>query len=408
MASNTWTNSDTGAGRVAQLFKIKYGRWQENYLNRSNPSLARIKTMSDLGGEKTQFAIDVGYIGGAGASDTIPQSNRGVYYRPELTAKTLQVAADMEHKALALAKNDAGAFVEGQKHTVAKVTQKFQWLRALAMWGPGDGSLGTIDSGGVTTVTLNLVYDLTISAATFQYRRFQKREIVNIGAGGTDRFEITAVTPSTRVVRVQRISGSTVPLQGDKVFLQNAENNMPTSLRQLFEFTTGTRYGVTFDESDWSPTRVNASSAQISVDMLNELVLTMDQKSGKTPTALYMNHQVMKSVLNSIEDRKNYFTQGEVKNRTGDFGYNAVNFLSVNGAIPMLIEPNLYDSEIVGVVEDMVIEHRVPGSPDWFKDGGGNMLLPKSGSNGYELRYISYQEIECPPIYVGQIYGLTV
>lgn len=406
MATNTWTKGDTGAGAVNQLFKIKYGKFQENYLNRSNPALGRIKVVQDLGGEKNQMAIDVGYIGGAGASDTIPRSNRGVYYRPELTPKTLQQAAIIEHKARELAKGDAAAFVEGQKHTVAKVMEGFQWLRAFALFGPGTGALGTID--GAPTDHGSGEYSIVISAATYQRRRFQKRQIVNIESGNTDEFEVLTVTPSTRTVRVKRISGSQVPVTTDVVYLQNSENAMPTSLRQCFEFTTGTLYGVTYDEYDWSPTRVNASGAQVSVDMLNELALSMDEKCGRTPTALYMSHNVMKSVLNSIEDRKSYFSSGEVKNRKGDFGYDAVHFLSVNGKIPMLIDPNLFDTEIVGLVEDMVIEHRSPNSPEWFKDGSGNMLLPKAGSNNYEMRYLSYQENEAPPIYTGQIYGLTV
>lgn len=407
MATQTWSKGDTGTGRVAQAFKIKYGKFLENYIYRANPARGRIRTVNDLVGEKTQFLVDVGYIGGAGASDTIPTSNRGFYYRPELSEETLQVSAEIEHKGREFSKGDVAAFVEGQKHVVKKIAEKFDWLDSFALWGPGDGSMGVIDSGGVTDNGSG-EYDLVITAATYQRRRFQKREIVNIESGNTDKFEITAVNPSTRTVSVKRISGSQVPADSDEIFLQNSEDNFPVSLRQAFEFTTGSLYGVAFDELDWSPTRVNASSANVSVDMLNELALKMHEKCGKTPTALYMNHNVMRSVMNSIEDRKNYFTNGEVKNRKGDFGFSAVNFMSINGAIPMLIEPNLYDTEIVGLVEDMIVQHRSPTSPDFVKSEGGDILHLKPGSNAYELRYCSYQQLEACPLFVGQIYGLTV
>lgn len=402
----TWTDSDTGAGRVSQALKVKYGKFQENYYNRSNPYLGRIRTTQDIDGEKMQWLVDAGYIGGAGASDTVPLSNRGVYLRPELTEKTLQVSAEIEHKARELALRDVGAFVEGQKHVIKKVTEKFQWLRSFAHWGPGDGSLGTINTSGVTD-NGGGNYTLVISAATYQRRRFQKREIVNIGTGSTDKFVIQSVVPSTRSVTVQRITGSKVPAQLEKVFLQNAENAMPTSLRQAFEFTTGQLYGVDFDEMDWSPTRVNAGSATVSVDMLNELILKMHEKSERVPSALYVSHMMMASILNTLEDRKNYVT-GEVKNRKGDFAYSAVKYISPEGEIPFLIEPNLFDTEIVGVVEDMVIEHRTKNSPGYFKSEGGDVLLPIAGKNSYELRYVSYQENEVCPLFVGHIHTLTL
>jgi hypothetical protein len=403
---STWTDSDTGAGRVSQALKIKYGKFQENYYNRSNPYLGRIRTIQDIDGEKMQWLVDAGYIGGAGASDTVPLANRGFYLRPELTEKTLQVAAEIEHKAREKALRDVGAFVEGQKHTIKKITEKFQWLRSFSHWGPGDGSLGTIQTSGVTD-NGGGQYTLIISAATYQRRRFQKREIVNIGAGNTDKFVITSVAPSTRTVVVQRVSGSKVPAQLEKVFLQNAENAMPTSLRQAFEFTTGTLYGVTFDEMDWSPTRVDAASATVSVDMLNELILKMHEKCERVPSALYVSHMTMASILNSLEDRKNYVT-GEVKNRKGDYSFSAVKYISPEGEIPFLIEPNLFDGEIVGVVEDMVIEHRTKNSPDYIKSEGGDVLHLVAGSNKYELRYCSYQENEVAPMFVGQIYGMSL
>ena len=120
----TWPNADTGVGRVAQAFKRRFGKAQENYLNRSNPYLGKIKTDNTLGTEEYGF-IDAGYIGGAGAGDSIPTSNRGFYYQPVITPKTLQVTADIEHKARELSKQDIDAFVNGQKHTINKLNKKY-------------------------------------------------------------------------------------------------------------------------------------------------------------------------------------------------------------------------------------------------------------------------------------------
>jgi hypothetical protein len=164
---------------------------------------------------------------------------------------------------------------------------------------------------------------------------------------------------------------------------------------------------VDFDEMDWSPTRVNAASATVSVDMLNELVLKMHEKCERVPTAFYVSHMMMASILNTLEDRKNYVT-GEVKNRAGDYSFSTVKYVSPEGLIPFLIEPNLFDTEIVGVVEDMVVEHRTQNSPDYVKSEGGDVLHLVAGSNKYELRYCSYQENEIVPNFVGQIYGLSL
>ncbi len=389
---------------VGRLFKIKYGKWADNYVNKSRGWRSRIKNKKELVGEKTQFAGDPGFIGGASAG-SLGEENRGETVRPEYAAKKLYVTHRLD-RASVMQATDAGAFVEGQKHNVKKMVEKYGWLEDIAFWGAGDGSLGVATALTGTGTTVGSSHVFTISAATFQRRSFPKRQIIQTSSAGTRLFEITAVDVSTRQVTAVALQAGTAPGTTDTLYIQQANGQMPISMSQVLSFASSTLYGVTYDSYDWSPTRINAASQTISVDLLNELVLSIHEKCGKAPTALYMNHTNMRKLLNSIADMKYFMSPGEVKGRTADLSFSSLVFNSIEGAIPVIVEPYLKDANIAALNEPEIVLNYVPGTPGFVEQSGSPILISQS-TDEYLLRYASYLNLETIPTYHGEIYGLA-
>lgn len=393
--------NDTNVGR---LFKIKYGKWADNYVNKSRAWRSRIKSKKELVGERVQFAGDPGYIGGASAG-SLGEENRGETVRPEYQPRKLYVTHRLD-RASVMQATDAGAFVEGQKHNVKKMLEKYGWLEDIAFWGAGDGSLGVATAVTGTGTTVGSTHAMTISAATFQRRAFPKRQIVQTTTGGTRLFEITAVDVSTRVVTLTALQAGTAPGATDTIFIQQANGQMPISMTQVLGFASSTLYGVTFDSYDWSPTRVNAQAQTISVDLLNELVLSIHEKSGSAPTGIYMNHVNMRKILNSIADAKYFMSPNEVRSRSADLSFSSLVFNSIEGPIPIIVEPYLRDGNVAALNEPEISLNYVPGSPGFVEQSGSPILVSQS-TDEFLMRYASYLNLETIPTFHGEIFNLA-
>lgn len=401
--ANKFTLSDSS---VALLFKKKYLKYQENVANRTFPTLSKVKKTADFVGEELQKTIDLGWIGGAGAGD-IPLSNRGIYIRPTLTSKSLYVTAEVNRRSVKQSK-DPGSFVEGQKHMVQKVTEKFTWLRNFALWGTdANGRVAVIDGGGVTDNGSGN-YSLVLAASTYNRTKVEVREIVNIGSASTDKFEITSHDPSTRTVVVQRLTGSTVPVAADELYIQGGYGAFPTGIPYALGRSSAsahTLYGTSI-QYRYEAYRKDASSAGISVDLLNELMLSIHQQCGKSPTVLAVGYVQMRKLLDLIEDQKRYFTEGKVSNRSGDFSFNAIQFMSVDGPVPIVLEPFVEDNRVYALNPDYIEEHSAPDTPGWVDDDTGSIWLRKA-TDDFEARYAWYGDNLILPHYHGYIHTLA-
>lgn len=388
------------------LFKKKYAKYEQNVLNRSNPTLGKIKKAQDMVGDEWLKTIDIGWIGGAGMA-RIPVANRGRQLRASLETKQAYITTEIDRRTVKQSK-DPGSFVEGQKHMVQKTLEKFQWLRSCNLWSPnGTGSLGTIATSGVVD-NGGGSYTLTISDATYQRARFVVRDLVNIGSGSTDLFEIMDHRPADKEIDVTRVSGSTVPAQADVIFLQGSENASVYSIPQVVKATAGSSlYGTTVADG-FESFRVNAGGAGISVDLMNEVALGVHENCGKSPDLIATSYTLFRKLLALLEDQKRYFTQGETKNRVGDFSFKAVQFMSVDGPVPIVIDRFIQDDEMYFLNTDYITEHAAPDCPGWVDDDTGSIWLRKAGADQFEARYASYYNNFILPNHQGLISNVGV
>lgn len=395
---------------VLNLFKKKYGKYQENVANGSSVTFSKIKRLQDFVGDEMKMAVDMGWIGGAGGggsgTNTIPVANRGRYVAPAISPVPLYITAEVDRRTIKQSK-DPGAFVEGQKHMVKKVTEKFQWLRNFCLFGDSTGAVATIDSGGVTDNGSGN-YTLVLSAATYNRARVEVRELVNITTTDSSLYEITSHTPSTRTIVVQRITGSGVPVAADVVYLQGLANAAPTGLREVLSATSSTLFGVTVEPNRWQAFQKDADGAGLSVDLLNETMLGVHEQSGKSPDLIVLGYTQMRKLLSLIEDQKRYFRDGaKTKSRYGDFSFEGVEFMSVDGVVPIVLDRFMRNDEVWFLNTDDIEIHDAPDSPGWVDDDTGSIWLRKAGTDVFETRYACYGNLYALPNRQGYLYDLA-
>lgn len=381
---------------VQNLFKRQYKDKSLNTYNGKVPFLGRVKKSFDLVGLQREMEVPTGFQGGAG-SGSLPQANRGIYVKPIISSKSIYCVAEIDRRTIKLSKSE-GAFVDALKETVKKTVEKFNWNVSRMLWNTLDnGSLGTVssvtDNGGGE-------YALVITDATWKLANWEIRDFVNIESGNTDLFEITGVANSTKTITVKRISSGQVPAANDKVYLQGSEGNDIQSFAAAVLATASTVHSVNVGYR-WQGYQKDAASAGISSDLLNDGMLGVEEQSGVTPSAIYVGYTQLRKQLNSIEDAKYYPVPARAENLQGVVSFNALQFASTAGPVPILVDRFVDADKAFYVSEDNVELLHAP-EMGWHEDEGF-VFLRKAGADAYEARYGAYMDAYCPP----PVHGVT-
>lgn len=384
---------------VQNLFKHKYDQISMDMYNGEYETLGRIRKSYNFTGDQKEKAIPLGFQGGAGAG-TLPAANRGNYAKAILTTKSVYAVCEVDRKTIKQSK-DAGAFVEALKENVKRTVQKFNWNASRILHNDGTGALGTINTSGVTDNGSGS-YTVVISTATWKLANWEVRDFINVSTG-TDKFEITAIAPSTRAITMQRLEGATVPVDEDVLYLQGSRNNDPEGLKGVCDATSSTKYSLAI-QYRWQSTQIAAAGAGINVDLMNQAMLEQQAYTGQVPSMISTSFVQMRKLLNSIEDQKRYFQSGELKSRYGNFSWPGVQFMSAKGPIPIIAERFVEDDRMYFLNDEHIeAEH----APDFgWCDDEGFVFLRKAGSDQYEARYAAYMNNYIVPTMQAVITGL--
>lgn len=386
---------------VSNLAKRKYAQKSLNMYNGLIPALGLVKKTFDNVGERVERAVPTGYAGGA-SFGSLGTANRPVYEKAYFTTKSVYCVAEIDRRTIKQFTTE-GAFVDGIQETMKKTVEKFNWLMDYTFTGPGTGALGTIDS----LVDTNPTFVLTITTASWVKARWEVREHVNIGTG-TDRFEITAVNRTTRAITVVRRSGSYTPAAADVVYIDGGLGNTPQGLLGALSATTSTLYGITVADR-WQSYQLAAGGAGISPDIMNQAALGVWDNVGISPTAILTSVVQMRKLLSSIEDQKQYNLEPtklapRAENLVGKVSFSAVQFMTVNGAVPIIVDRFVPDDTMMFVnFDECEIAHSDQG---WFDDEGF-IFLRAPNSDSYQARYGGYLEDYIPPTVCGIVTGLA-
>jgi len=384
---------------ASALFKIKYEKLSENVYNSSNVLLGRVKKSYNFTGKQMQITIPQSFAGGVG-SGSLPKSNTAIYSEAVIQAKKMYSVVEVDRESIKAAMSDEGAFVRATKEIVKKGVESFMRNLSRCLLNDGTGALGT-QSGAAVVAGGNT----TIELSDFKEANLEERDLVNVDSG-TTAIEIVSVDPDNSKITLKG-DVSAVCVDTAKIYMQGSKDNDPEGIKGVLDATSGLKYNISVARR-WKSKQKDASSAAISTDLLNEIMLGVEKQCGKAPNLILTSYKQYEKILNLLEDQKRY----EVKTRSGlksksgaDISFSGVEFMSSAGPVGIFPERFVEDDRVYALNDNHIhIHHR----PDfgWFDDDG-TVFLRKADSDAYEARYGGYLQVYINPCFHGVITNLA-
>lgn len=393
---------------VSNLFKIKYGKLSENVYNSANVVLGRVKKNYDFTGRQKFIPVPQSFSGGVG-SGTLPTANYTTVSAAIITAKKMYAVAQIEREAIKASMDNEGAFVQGTKFVVQRAVES--WMRNVsrALFNDGTAILGQHSGNFGGTAAAPIATILNTGSYAFKEANFEERDYVNVNTLSSV-FEITAVNPTTRVVTLSRISGSddltAIGAGTHSVYMQNSKDNDPTGISGVAKATSGSLYSISVGRRWQASSQIDASSAGLTTDLMNQCMLDVERKSGKAPNLIVTSYTQYRKLLNILEDQKQYIVEPRSPELKGKVSFKGVEFMSTAGPVGVFPERFAADGDMYFLNDEFIeIHHR----PDfgWFEDDG-TVFLRDASTDTYSARYGGYLECFVNPVFQGIIQNLAL
>lgn len=386
------------------LFKTKFGKLSENAYNSANVMLGTIKKNYAFVGEDMKVATPTFFSGGVG-SGTLPTANPASAVKATLTAKKVYAVTEIQREAVKASSTNEGAFVDGMKWVVQKTVEAANRNMSRILFSDGTGTLGSFSGSQAGTASVPII---TITSATWVEGYWEENDYFNVNVDSSV-FRVDAVNPSTRVITATRISGAldltAIGAGTHVIYMQNSKDNDPQGLKNVCDATSGSLYGVTVGRR-WQATQIAAAGAGVGSDMLNELILKVQYKCGKTPKKIVTSYTQYRKILNFLEDKKVYMVDPRASELKGKVSFKGVEYISDSGPIGIFADKMCDDDRIYAVNDDFIEAHHRPDF-GWFDDDG-TVFLRSATEDAYGARYGGYYENYIIPTFQGVITGLAI
>lgn len=407
---------------LSNLFKIKYAKKSYAIFNTKTPMVSRLsKEHGGFKGKSSGLTINavLGFTGSVGAT-TLPETNTFLDVNAVLTRKKQYARMRLDREAMIASEGKENAFESVTKYQVKKCVESFmrnfeRQLFAIENGMIFQGDNATNVSGAGSTGSPYVVRGLSTNWVD---------GFVEVGdsvqlAGEATILKISAVNRSTRDVSLVGTSAELSAATGAratsfKVYIQgiNSAASTPTSggdlssITQVCRATSSTLYGVTVGDRFQSQ-QINASSAGIQTDLINQLVTQVEQYAGESPDLLVTSPKQYRKLQDVLGDKLRYM---DVTNRDKLFNKAMFNFKGIEwnteeGTIPVIKSRMCPDDHFFALNTDAITLYTAE-APKWF-DEDGTVLLRSSSSDDYEARYGLYGETFIHPQAHGVIYGLA-
>ena len=148
----------------------------------------------------------------------------------------------------------------------------------------------------------------------------------------------------------------------------------------------------------------DAAGAGVTVDRMNEVMLSVEKTFGKAPNLIVTSYAQFQNILALLEDQKVYNLPN--KNVKGNLSFEGIEFMSTRGPIGIFTD-RFCDDDRIYFLNDQYIE--VHHRPDfgWFDDDG-TVFLRAASTDSYEARYGGYSENYITPTAHGVLKGLAI
>lgn len=386
----------------AALFKTKFGKMSENAYNSANVLLGTINKKYDFVGDEMKVAVPTFFAGGVG-SGILPTANPASAAKATIQAKKVYATTEIEREAVKASLSDEGAFVEGLKWVTQKTVESYNRNASRILFGDGTGALGTINANASGSAAAPVI---VISAATWVEGYWEENDYVNVGTDASV-FRIDGVAPATRAITLTRLSGSldlTSAGSGAIVYMQNSKDNDPLGLMGVCDATSSTLYGVNVARR-WQATQIAAGGAGIGADIINELLIGVQAKCGKTPKKIMTSYTQYRKILNFLEDHKIYQVDPRASELKGKISFSGIEYISDAGPVGIFADRMCQDNRLYAVNTDFITSYHRPDF-GWFDDDG-TVFLRLASDDAYGARYGGYYQNYIIPSFQGVVTGLA-
>jgi hypothetical protein len=413
---------------LSTKFKYLYGPVSYAMFNTANPVSAKIeKKHGSFKGKSNGFVIDavLGFTGSVGSA-VLPETNVYLDVNATLQRKKSYARMLLDREAMLASKGSDAAFQDLTKYQTKKCLESFnrnfeRQLFAIENEMIFQGDNATNVSGSGTAGSPYVVRGLSTNWVEGH---------VEVGdgvqyAGEATILKISNIARSTRDVSLVGTSAALAAATGasavsGKFYLQGStaaaatptSGNGITSIYQVARATSGTLYGVTVGERFQSQ-QINASSAGIQTDIINQLVTQVEQYAGESPDLLVTSYKQYRKLQDSLGDKLRYM---DVTNRDKLFNHTKFNFQGIqwntaSGEIPIVVSRMCPDDSMLALNTSAITLHTAQ-APKWFDEDGTVLIrMPfttgSSNSDAYEARYGFYGELFVHPAGQGVVYGLA-
>jgi hypothetical protein len=389
---------------VSNLFKTKFGPLSQQTYNNATALLSKVKKSYNLVGDYEVRPIPNKFGGGVG-SGSLPSPNASNVLKAEIRAKKVYAVVEVDRESIKASMEKEGAYVQLLKHAAQKGAESFARNMSRILFGSGDGLLGSVTATITGTASAPVC---TITDATWNEANWEEGDFVNVGTDASV-FEVTLVEPANKRITLSRLSGSLdITGTGDiSIYMQNSKDNDPEGLKGVLDATSSTKYNVTIQRR-FQAVQKNASAAAISEDLVNEVALEIERRTGKHIDLIVTSHKQLQKCMLIFDDLKRISLEPRDQALKGKIGFTALEYMTWGGKAVPIIADRFCDADRMYLLNTDHIEicHR-PGGVEWFDDDG-TVFLRKSGSDSYDARYGGYLQVFINPAFHGVITNLAV
>ena len=402
------------------VYKRQYHGLMQNVFCTYGNVWGMIKKTYGKGGDEVFAALQNTYGGGVGSSSdgTLPNSNMEKYLEPNFDWTRVYANIEIDGLTIEAAKKSEHAFINvSKKATVNKMRSFMRYLSGNCLFNDGTGALGQFSGNQSGTASAPVVTILNTTGSTYQYRKgfFEVGDDVNVNTDASV-FRITAVDHSANQITLSRLSGS-LDLTGigagtHTVYMQNSKDNDPYGILGIIE--NSTHYGVA-EEYRYAPTTVAAGGAELSNDMLVELIEDYHTDTDVYPDVVVLPPLHYKRFLSLQEDLKrnpSVLTKKPGKSNIGSekaiarVSYNGIGIAAGDGTIMVVKNKFVKPGHAYALKTDQIEYLGVGQKPGFSNSVDGQTFLRLSGKDHYGAFLRAYGEIFINPFYVGAITGL--
>lgn len=305
--------------------------------------------------------------------------------------------AKIEHHVMLASKKDIGAFAPAAAFSVDKSMQAVTKAIARDMYRGGTGSIGVIDSSGVSTGVFTLTNPT--DAKFFSYG--QVLQATN-GDGGTPRAGIgyvLAVNYASGAITVasDAVGGAAATpsawAAGDYIVPRGSNNLSMTGLIGWCPTTapTSSLFGVARSEDPVGLGGYRHDGSSLSIAEAITTGTTQLAAYGGQPSHGFINNRWFGGLVNQLGTKVNYVP---VQDPTGKIGFRALELYCDNSTIKVLSDPNCQPAKFWGLTMSSWCLRSLGMAPDLFDVGNGEVISVYNAMAA-EVRVYGYLNLEC-------------